>query len=141
MQPAAIIVDTSVIVKWLNQTNEDYIEQADKIIKAAELEIITILAPELAKYEAGNVLIGAKGLSVKQASDVLGQLYKLPITFVEDTLELAKETLRLASKAKITYYDASFMALALKYDAVLVTDNAKHQARLAEVKVKALKDY
>ena len=136
-----VVVDTSVIVKWLNQDNEDYIEQADKILKDAQLDKIIIIAPELAKYEVGNVLLLGKHLTVEQANIVLAQLYKLPIAFVEDTPELAEETFRLANEAKVTYYDAAFMALASQYNATLVTENMKHQGKLTVIKVRAVKDY
>jgi predicted nucleic acid-binding protein len=141
MSQGTVVVDTSVIVKWLSQDNEDHIEQADKIIKDAHLDKIIIIAPELAKYEVGNVLLFGKHLSFEQARTVLAQLYKLPISFVEDTAVLAEATFKLAARAKVTYYDASFMALAKQYDAMLVTDNMKHQGRLNEVRVKAIEDY
>ena len=141
MSENTLVVDTSVIVKWLNQDNEDYIEQADKILKDAQLDKIIIIAPELARYEVGNALLLGKHLSIEQASIVLAQLYKLPITFVEDTAELAEKTFELAVQAEITYYDASFIALAYQYDATLVTDNMKHQGKLNSIKVRAIKDY
>jgi len=141
MSENTLVVDTSVIVKWLNQDNEDYIEQADKILKDAQLDKIIIIAPELARYEVGNVLLLGKHLSIEQASIVLAQFYKLPITFVEDAAELAEKTYELAVQAEITYYDASFMALAYQYDATLVTDNMKHQGKLNSIKVRAIKDY
>lgn len=55
--------------------------------------------------------------------------------------EEAKDTYRLAKNTGVTYYDASFMALALQENAVLVTDNPKHQGRSSKVQVKSLKDY
>ena len=141
MSENTLVVDTSVIVKWLNQDNEDYIEQADRILKDAQLDKIIIIAPELARYEVGNALLLGKHLSIEQASIVLAQLYKLPITFVEDTAELAEKTFELAVQAEITYYDASFIALANQYDATLVTDNMKHQGKLKAIKTRAIKDY
>ena len=46
-----LIVDSSVIVKWLNQTKEQNLEQADKILSEAREGKIQLIAPELAKYE------------------------------------------------------------------------------------------
>lgn len=136
-----MVVDTSVIVKWLNQDNEGYIDQADKILRDVEHDKIVIIAPELAKYEVGSVLLHGKKLDLEQAKIILTQFYKLPISFVENTTLLAEETYKLALDAKVTYYDASFMALASLYDARLVTDNLKHQGRLKHIKVTAIKDY
>jgi len=141
MSQSAVVVDTSVIVKWLSQDNEDYIEQADKVLKDAELDKIALIAPELAKYEVGNVLLYGKKLGPKQAQIVLTQFYKLPIAFIEDTKLLSEKAYKLAADANVTYYDASFMALAKQYDAILVTENLKHQGRSSTVKAIAIKDY
>ena len=136
-----VVVDTSVVVKWLNQDNEDHIDKADTILKDVQSNNIQLIVPELVKYEVGNVLIHGKGLSLEQAIDVLAQLYKLPLTFIEDNISLATETTTIASNANISYYDASFIAVAKQFDAVLVTDNIKHQARTQKVRVVAVKDY
>ncbi len=136
-----LVVDTSVIIKWLNQDQEDLIAQADKILLDVQQGSVTLIAPGLAKYEVGNVLLRGKNLSAAQAKTVLAIFYKLPLTFIEDTEMLARETCKLAADASITYYDASFMALADQYDATLVTDNMKHQGKSKSIKVKSLKTY
>ena len=41
----------------------------------------------------------------------------------------------------MTYYDASFIALAKQEDAILVTDNPKHQTKISGVKVVPLGEY
>lgn len=135
-----LIIDSSVIVKWLNQTKETNIEQADKIIKEATSGNITLYAPELAKYEVGNVLI-KKEVTPTNVALLFTILYSLPIIFVAESLEIAQDTFGLAYELGITYYDASFGAVAKQYDATLVTENVKHQGKFSEVKVVALKDY
>jgi predicted nucleic acid-binding protein len=137
----AVVVDTSVIVKWLNQDNEEYVDQADDILRDVQAAKIQLIVPELAKYEVVNLLIHGKGLTYEQAITVLAQLYKLPLTFVEDNELLAVETVAIAANANVTYYDASFIAVAKQFDAVLITDNVKHQGRARDVKVIAIKDY
>lgn len=135
-----LIIDSSVIVKWLNQTKETNIEQADRIIKEATAGNITLYAPELAKYEVGNVLI-KKGVTPTNVASLFTILYSLPIIFVAESSEIAQDTFSLAYELGITYYDASFLAVAKQYDALLVTENVKHQGKSSEVKVVALKDY
>lgn len=139
MKPT-LIVDSSVIVKWLNQTKETSVEQADRIIKETTAGNIKLYAPELAKYEVGNVLI-KKGVTPTEVASLFTILYSLPIIFVAESSEIAKDTFILAYELNITYYDASFLALAKQYNATLVTENVKHQGKTKEVKVVALKDY
>ncbi len=137
----AVVVDTSVITKWLNQSNEENIDKADKIMESALKGEIELLAPELAKYEYGNVLLKGKQLTPQEADISLDTAYSLPITFVSESKDLAKETYNLAHKLEITYYDASFLSLAKKYNAVLITENTKHQGKSPKFKVKSLQDY
>ena len=61
-----LVVDSSVIVKWLNQTKEQNLEQADKILNQARDGLVDLIAPELAKYEVGNVLT-TKDVGVEEA--------------------------------------------------------------------------
>ncbi len=138
-----VIVDTSVIVKWLNQEDEKGVDKAEEILADSQSGEIELLVPELAKYEVGNVLLIRKKLTLFQIEETLSFLYALPIQFITHSLELAKSTYEIAQAAQITYYDASFVALAKREKALLVTDNPKHQSRQVDIDVKVipLKDY
>lgn len=141
MLKTRVVVDTSVIVKWLSQDKEAHLDQADKLLQDALEGKIELLAPELSKYEVGNTLLLSKKLSTKQGHTVLAQLYTLPIDFITESDDLSKETYGIACNLEITYYDASFLSLAKKYGASLVTENVKHQGKNSSVKVIVLKDY
>ena len=141
MAKIKLVVDSSVIVKWLSKDKEEHLNQADKILKDAQNGKVVLIAPELAKYEVGNVLLFSKKLTSKQGVMVLAQFFNLPITFITESEELAKETYNLAFDLGVTYYDASFISLAKKYDATLVTENIKHQGKSKDIKVTPLQDY
>ena len=136
-----LVVDSSVITKWLSKKNEENLEKADLIIEQTSNGEVGLIAPELAKYEVGNVLLTGKKLTPQEANISLGTAYSLPITFVSETEDLSKRTFELAYKHDITYYDATFLSLAKQYNATLVTDNIKHQGKSSEIKVVSLKDY
>ena len=136
-----LIVDTSVALKWLNQDNELNIDIADKILKDARDGKVDILAPELLKYEIGNALLYGKKIASEDIDELLSIFYTLPISFIAENGELGNSTYVLAKNLGVTYYDASFMSLAKQYDAILVTDNIKHQGKDSNIKVLALKDY
>ena len=135
-----VVVDSSVTVKWLNQIDEKLLGQADKLLSDAQVGSVNLLAPELSKYEIGNALLKKK-LNLPMAYESLGTVYQLPLTFVPESEELAKQTYKVALQDKITYYDASFIALAQQEDATLVTENIKHQGKSKKVKVVSIKDY
>ncbi|MES2970815.1 MAG: type II toxin-antitoxin system VapC family toxin [Patescibacteria group bacterium] len=136
-----LVVDTSVVIKWLNKDNEQDLDQADLILQDAEVGKVMLMAPELLKYETGNVLLKGKQLTMKQAKVCLEALYSLPIIYSSETSTSAQKTFLLAESLGITYYDAAFIVLAKQYDAQLVTDNVKHQGKATNTKVTALKDY
>ncbi len=136
-----LIVDSSIIIKWLNKKDELNIEKATLILEDTHSGKVELFAPELAKYEVGNVLLTSKKLNIQEADISLGTVYSLPITFISETEDLSKQTFELAYKLGITYYDASFLSLAKQYDATLVTDNIKHQGKSSDVKAVSLNDY
>lgn len=135
------VVDTSVIIKWLSSDKEAYIDNATRILEDVQNDLIELYAPELVKYEVGNVLIFGKHLSTAQANIALNEFYKLPITFVAESADTTKDTISMASKLGITYYDAIFLSVAKQYNASLVTENIKHQGKATAIKVISIKDY
>ena len=135
------VVDSSVIFKWLYRTDEKYLEQADRLLQDGYTNKIFLLVPELSKYEVGNVLLMAKKLDAERAKEALEIFYSLPVQFISETIELSRETYAIGNKSGITYYDASFAALAKQEEAVLITDNPKHQQKFPGVKVVSLKEY
>src|SRR3989338_840574 len=136
----SIVVDTSVIVKWLNTTNEENVKKADHLMEKSLQGEIELFAPELAKYELGNVLLKGKLLTPAQATAPISSVYTLPISFFGESENLAKQTFSLASSLGITYYDAAFISLAKEYNATLVTENIKHQGRTTDIEVLPLKN-
>jgi len=136
-----LVIDSSVAVKWLIIKDEHYIKQADKILSFVKEGRAKLLMPELAKYEIGNVLLNKK-LSQQDVEQSLYIFYKIPINFYQETYALSLLTSRIALDKQITYYDASFMALAKEQKAVLVTDNPKHQnKKISGLKVVSLQNY
>lgn len=135
-----IVVDSSVIVKWLNSQNEKYLTQTDKLLLDCEKGKITLIAPELAKYEVGNALL-YKEMETTLTHASLSTLYSLPIEFIPLTEEEASDSLDIARENKVTFYDAVFVNLTKKIGAVLVTDNPKHQKQIKGAKIIAIKDY
>ncbi len=134
------VIDSSVMVKWLNRQDEDYVSQADQIRHDARLEKIKIIAPELAKYEIGNALL-YKNMDTPAVKLGLETLYKLPINFYTLNQKRANEILEIAKENKITYYDAAFIQLAREKNATLITANPKHHRQIKGVKIVDIKDY
>ena len=123
-----IIIDSSVIVKWLLSHNEQNLKQAHSLLTHIKKGQVECFTPELAKYEIGNAILNKK-ISNDIAELAFSTFYRLPIRFISETNKAATYAYQLAEDHRITYYDAAFMALAKEQDAPLVTDNVKHQAK------------
>lgn len=136
-----IVVDSSVVVKWLLSQNEKYVEKALILLEHIQKGYVKCLAPELVKYEVANAILNKK-VSFDIAELAFSTFYRIPIQYFIFFEELTTEAYSVAEANKITFYDASFMALAVRQDAVLVTDNPKHQdKKISGLKVISLKDY
>ena len=122
-------------------TNERYIANADKILRQVEAGKIVLYAPDLAKCEVANALLKGKQLEEDEARIALHTLYNFPITFVTENEKTAKRSFAIAKQFDITYYDAVFVVLADMMHATLVTENIKHQGKVAQNNVVALRDY
>lgn len=140
VEPRLFVIDSSVAVKWLNSKDEKHIEKSDKILKDLQAGKIRLIAPELSKYEIGNALLN-KNISIEAAKISLASFYRIPIEFISFDQYLAINTMDIAYESKITYYDASFIALAQKLKATLITDNPKHHKKYKAIKIVSLKNY
>ncbi len=140
MTKSGVVVDSSVIVKWLNQTDELHVPQADALLNRARATALIIAAPEEAKFEVGNALL-YKHLLPPELAEVITLLYSLPITFYPWHETLARRTAEIAAIYKITYYDACFVNLAESLGVPLITDNPKHQQKVRGAKVIPLKNF
>lgn len=135
------VVDTSVIVKWLAPENENNITQAEDLLATILKAEIKAIIPDLAIYELTNALIKGKGFSTNQAIASLDKFFQLPLIIVPYSEELIKSSVQIATQNDITIYDASFITLAKENNALLITANPKHQAKVTDVKVLPLADF
>lgn len=134
------VVDTSVAVKWV-VAEIDLHQQALRLRDDCIDEKVRVYAPYLIRSELGNVLLKGKALSLKRAEESLQNFYSLPINYIEENLELAFLAYDLGQKLEISYYDATFLALAKFLTVPLVTNNPKHQRSIRGIKAIPLVDY
>jgi predicted nucleic acid-binding protein len=135
----AVVLDTSVIIKWFFRDEEDY-DKANEIFTYFGNELLEVLVPDLNKYEFGNVLLKKK-VSDLRADIIISQLHSLDIKFVRQTKSLSQLSYKIAKVLNITYYDSSFLAIAKTKNIPLVTANPKHQRSIDGIKVLSLKDF
>lgn len=135
-----IVVDNSVITKWLSSVKEDNIEEADLLLTRATENKLQLFAPEMTKYEAGNTILKGKKLDIPQGIATLQAFYQLPIIFIPENATRMATTFTLAYDHKLSYYDAVYITITKELSAALVTAD-KAQASTKLVKTILISDY
>lgn len=123
-----VVVDASTLLKWvLPGSDEADVPQANAIAAAALAGRLRLLVPDLWYYEAGNILarrVPAQADGLLRHLDDLLVPWSRRLTGTTQTLALD-----LARRHGVTFYDASYHALALASDGVLVTADARYLAK------------
>lgn len=124
------MVDASVAFKWLVPDSAEDDVPAAKALLVEHMEgRAKVIIPPLLYYEVGNILLfGRSRPPIEQAVDALTDLFSIPLEVVPPALVSASVTLRLASLHHLSYYDATYVAVAEMLDCPLITADR----RLAE---------
>lgn len=121
----ALLIDTSVLVKWFHSEGESGLADARSIRDATQVGEVQSRIIDLALYEMGNVLLRALGWS---ASDVADQIEDLVI-ICGPPLAMAAEWLRqaaeLGERHRLTFYDSAWASAAKALDISLVSVDAQ----------------
>lgn len=131
-----IVLDTSVIIKWFTKEIKSSVAKA--YLEDFRKGKYQIILPELIKYELGNAILKGKKFSFYKAQKVFSTFYSFPLIFMKENESQSLLTYKIAQKLNITYYDASFLALAKLQKATLITANPKHQKKTAGIKIQTL---
>jgi len=118
---AKIVVDTSVLIKWFKRRNEELLKEARNLLREIEIHRVQVHLPALLLYEVGNILLLKTRLGLAAFDDAIGRLQGLPLQVAPPATPLLKRAVRLGREFGLTFYDASFLALALELDCPFVT--------------------
>ena len=116
-----IVVDTSVLIKWFKTRGEEFLAEARKLLEEIERRPIEVHVPALLLYEVGNILLLKTRLGLASLDKAVERLEGLPFLVAPPATPLLKRALRLGREFSITFYDASFLALAVELDCPFVT--------------------
>jgi predicted nucleic acid-binding protein len=128
-----IVVDTSVLIKWIKTRDEELIPEARKLLKDIEERSLQVVVPALLLYEIGNILLLKTRLDPEELALALDQVWALPFTVLGPEADLLRRTARLGRELSLTFYDASFIALAEQLDCAFVTADQKLYGRVRQL--------
>lgn len=132
------VLDASVILKWFRSKDEEKIEKAREFERKHLAGEIEIAAPELLFYEVANVLLTKPQIKTEEVLKALDILEQLNLKRFSPNLALQKISLEVCQKAKISFYDASYAALAVFLKTKLVTADQKLAEKLGKEVVEVL---
>ncbi len=118
---AKIVVDSSVLVKWFKSRNEDLLAEARALLDDVERKPLEVHVPALLLYEVGNILLMKTQLGPAALDDAMARLEALPFSVAPPATPLLRRAARLGRDLNLTFYDASFLALAVELDCPFIT--------------------
>ncbi|NLX25106.1 MAG: type II toxin-antitoxin system VapC family toxin [Lentisphaerae bacterium] len=125
------VVDASVILKWVlgDEKEPDQIK-AMQLLNAWAAGDAAISAPTLWQYEVGNFL----GREVpEEAKEKMGLLLDLKIRNVELSDNMYQLCFAWMREYRVSFYDASYLAVAYGIQATLVTADERFVRKLGKV--------
>ena len=120
-----IVVDTSVLVKWIKTRDEELVDEARNLLAVIEAEGVQVHVPALLLYEVGNILLLKTRLGMPALEESVARLEELPLIVAPPASPLLKRGLRLGRQLGLTFYDAAFLALAVELDCPCVTADGR----------------
>jgi predicted nucleic acid-binding protein len=134
---AKIVVDTSVLIKWFKTSGEELLEEAQRLRDEVDRRPVEVHVPALLLYEVGNILLLKTRLGLGALERAIERLEALPFVVAPPATPLLKRAVRLGRECSLTFYDASFLALAVELDCPFVTADRRlfdHTRTLEQVR-------
>lgn len=118
---AFVVVDSSVVIKWL--VPEPHSADAHRLLNDYQAGTLTLLAPDLLHAEIGNIIWKKhrfQGMSAADAQLILDSFRALTFSLTSASVLLA-EAYAIGVKHHCTVYDALYVALSVREQCRLVT--------------------
>ncbi len=132
-----LVPDASVILKWvLPAHRETHVEHALALLDAFAREEIELIVPRLWLYEVGNTVTRK---NPDGAGEIMRDLLALEMEEAAHDDTFVRETVRLAARYSVTFYDAAYHAVAIARQATLISADERYlRAAAAESHAVAL---
>lgn len=108
--PNSFVVDASVVAKWFNKGESNEAE-ALALRNAWVERKVKLYSSSLVIYEVCNSIWKNPNINPNQAASLSKLVVRLAPTFLEFGDEEASETMNLARKTRLTFYDAIYVVL------------------------------
>jgi len=118
-----IVIDASIGVKWFSCKDENNIDLALQIRDLKLKNGIEVTVPDLFFFETMNALLKKKGFTNEIIHFSLETLYRMDLNIIYPDKEIIDNTIDIARKSKLTFYDSLYIAAAVSRQALLITED------------------
>lgn len=116
-----IVIDASVVLKWIPGKNEEKVDEAREIYKMMKDGHLEVYTPTFLLIEVLNILANKRKTDPKVIKNIINELVKGKINFFESTIEDIYKIEDYVLNNKLTSYDAYYLHLASKNKCKLLT--------------------
>ena len=118
-----IVIDASVAIKWFKDEDEEYVGPALAIQEKKRCGDTEIIIPDLLFLEVLNAFLTKPGFTREDIKAVKESLIKMNMKIIYPGSKLLEETIDIAVKNSLTFYDSLYIATADYNDAILYTED------------------
>jgi len=118
-----IVIDASIGVKWFSCKDEDNVDLALQIRDLKLKNGIEVTVPDLFFFETMNALLKKEGFTNEIIHFSLETLYRMNLNIIYPDKEIIGNTIDIARKSKLTFYDSLYIAVAMSRQALLITED------------------
>jgi predicted nucleic acid-binding protein len=129
------VVDASVVSKWFNR-GEEFEKESYQLKRAWINDEIHLVAPSHLPFEVANSIWKNTNVGARRAVMLAKILVELSPQLNELSESVAGQAMSIARRKHLTFYDASYLALAKLLSLPLITADDE-QARVASGYVRA----
>ena len=133
-----IVVDASVVAKWY--LIEEYSDNAIKLRNDYVRGLVQIIVPSLLEYEVLNALRYSGVYNLDELKKIGSSLNKYGFITYDLENDIKDLVIKFALKEDITIYDASYIALALKFNTLLYTADQELVTKFPNI-ARHIRDY
>lgn len=132
-QMKKLVVDTSVIVKWFSE-DENNAEHANKLRRQILEGLYDIIVPDLLFYELANALRHNPNFTAEDVRAALDSIFDMEFDIRKVDSSVIAAAIAIAFKCNVTVYDAYFLALSQLERKPFVTADYKFAGRIKSFK-------
>src|SRR3990167_5860823 len=126
-----IVLDSSVIAKWFFE--EEKREKAIHLRQLHKQTDIAIKVPSLLLFELGNIFLNKKAFNKQFFNESISTLFSINLQFVESS-NILNIIFTTATDYKLTFYDATYVALAQNLKCDFITADKKLYQKTKKLK-------